>query len=89
MPYFFSIFLSVNAIKKLLVANNSVTSDVRMHKNAYYNASTVTYSISYQHQERESCSYSPGGGGMTIVWRKNFGHLSKVKGDGARIVKNS
>ena len=77
---------SVNAMKKLLVANNSVTVMYNA-QNAYYNASTAAYSYPTSTKNVNHV--------VTVVgWddnysAKNFRASSKVKGDGAWIVKNS
>lgn len=77
---------SVNAMKKLLVANNSVTVMYNA-QNAYYNASTAAYSYPASTKNVNHV--------VTVVgWddnysAKNFRASSKVKGDGAWIVKNS
>ena len=77
---------SVNAMKKLLVANKSVTVMYNA-QNAYYNASTAAYSYP---TSTKSVNHV-----VTVVgWddnysAKNFRASSKVTGDGAWIVKNS
>lgn len=77
---------SINAMKKLLVANKAVTVMYNA-QNAYYNASTAAYSYP---TSTKSVNHV-----VTVVgWddnysAKNFRTSSKVTGDGAWIVKNS
>ena len=66
---------SVNAMKKLLVANNSVTVMYNA-QNAYYNASTAAYSYPTSTKNVESCSLQ-WWGGMTIILRRISGHLPR------------
>ena len=77
---------SINAMKKLLVANKSVTVMYNA-QNAYYNASTAAYSYP---TSTKSVNHV-----VTVVgWddnysARNFKAASGVTGDGAWIVKNS